>query len=152
MNWEAIGAVGEFVGALAVVLTLMYVARDIRQNSRSLAMTALRDSTAQWNHWSEMIATSSDLADIVVKGNLSYTSLSPSETLRYGAYVQSFFDNMESSRSLVVDHRVDHDLDVIVTIVSRRLEISGFAAWWQENSSDYDSSFVAWIDDFSDDG
>ncbi|MCH7599311.1 MAG: hypothetical protein IH973_06110 [Myxococcales bacterium] len=115
-------------------------------------MTALRDSTAQWNHWSEMIATSSDLADIVVKGNLSYTSLSPSETLRYGAYVQSFFDNMESSRSLVVDHRVDHDLDVIVTIVSRRLEISGFAAWWQENSSDYDSSFVAWIDDFSDDG
>lgn len=152
VNWEAIGAVGEFVGALAVVLTLMYVARDIRQNSRSLAMTALRDSTAQWNHWSEMIATSSDLADIVVKGNASYTSLSESETLRYGAYVQSFFDNMESARSLVVDHRVDHDLDVIELIVGRRLKISGFAIWWQDNSSDYDPGFVAWIDDFSDDG
>lgn len=34
MNWEAIGAVGEIVGALAVVATLIYVAIQIRQNTR----------------------------------------------------------------------------------------------------------------------
>jgi len=31
MNWDAIGAVGEVVGAVAVVVTLLYVARQIRQ-------------------------------------------------------------------------------------------------------------------------
>ena len=147
MNWDAIGAVGEVVGAVAVVITLLFIARDIRQNSRSLSIAALRDTTAQWNHWSNMIASSSDLADIVAKGNKSLASLSESEKLRYGAYVQSFFDNVESTRSLVVDHNTDKDLDVLISIVERRMNIPGFAAWWGENTSDYDANFVAWIED-----
>lgn len=32
MNWDAIGAIAELVGALAVVLTLAYLARQISQN------------------------------------------------------------------------------------------------------------------------
>ena len=100
MNWEAIAAFGEVIGALAVVITLMYIARDIRQNSKSLS-----------------IATSSDLAD-----------------------------NVDSSRSLVVEHRVSEDLSVLASIAGRRISIPGFAAWWKENSTDYDPEFVAWID------
>jgi hypothetical protein len=42
MNWDAVGAVGEVIGAIAVVATLLFVARDIRQNSKSLAISALR--------------------------------------------------------------------------------------------------------------
>jgi hypothetical protein len=68
MNWEAIGALGQVLGSVAVVATLLYVAREVRQSGRSLSISALRDTTAQWNHWSEMIATSTDLAEIVSKG------------------------------------------------------------------------------------
>ena len=95
MTWEAIAAIGQLLGAVAVVATLLYIAREVRQNSRSLSISALRDTTAQWNHWSEMIATSTDLAEIVSKGNKSSDNLSESESLRYGAYVQSFFDNVD---------------------------------------------------------
>ena len=145
MNWDAIGAVGEVIAAIAVVVTLLFVARDIRQNSRSLSIAALRDTTAQWNHWSNMIAASSDLADIVAKGNKAFAELSESEQLRYGAYVQAFFDNVESFRSLVVDHKAEKDLDVLVSIVRRRMNIPGFAAWWSQNTADYDPDFVSWI-------
>lgn len=31
MNWDALGAVGEMIGAVAVVVTLLYVARQIHQ-------------------------------------------------------------------------------------------------------------------------
>ena len=145
MDWDAIGAIGEVVGAAAVVVTLLFVARDIRQNSRSLAIAALRDTTAQWNQWSDMIASSSDLADIVAKGNKSYASLTDSEKLRYGAYVQSFFDNVESYRSLVIDHKTDRNLDVLMAITARRIDVPGFAEWWDENTSDYAEDFVAWV-------
>jgi len=33
MNWEAIGAVGEIIGATAVVLSLIFLAQRVRQNS-----------------------------------------------------------------------------------------------------------------------
>ena len=34
MNWDAIGAIGEIVGATAVVVSLVYLAVQIRQNTR----------------------------------------------------------------------------------------------------------------------
>ncbi len=36
MNWEIVGSTGEWVGAFAVVATLFYFAKQIRQNSASL--------------------------------------------------------------------------------------------------------------------
>ena len=42
MNWEAIGAVGEVVGAIGVIATLGYLAVQIRQNSN-----VVRSSTRQ---------------------------------------------------------------------------------------------------------
>ena len=36
MNWEAIGAIGEVMGALVVIVTLGYLAIQIRQNTRAL--------------------------------------------------------------------------------------------------------------------
>ena len=146
MDWTVIGVFAEITAAVAVVATLLFVARDIRQNSKSLSMSALRTTTEQWNQWSEMIATSGDLADIVLKGNESYSSLSSSEKLRYGAYIQSFFDNVESNRSLIVDHDTEKSLDVLTSIVRRRITIPGIATWWRENTCDYDADFVAWIE------
>ena len=35
MNWEAIGAVGEISGALAVVLTLLYLARQVNESRKT---------------------------------------------------------------------------------------------------------------------
>ena len=35
MNWEAIGTIAEVVGAIAVVLSLIYVATQIKQNTEA---------------------------------------------------------------------------------------------------------------------
>jgi hypothetical protein len=93
-----------------------------------------------------MLATSGDLAEIVAKGNRSYAGLSEVEALRYGAWVQAFFDNVESYRSLVTDHKIDKDLGVLEKIVIRRIALPGFADWWSENAVDYSGEFVAWIE------
>jgi len=50
MTWNALAAIGEIVGAIAVVVTLLYLAQQIRQSTRAAAIAALRDTTAQWNH------------------------------------------------------------------------------------------------------
>ena len=33
MNWEAIGAIGELIGAMAVVITLVFLALQVRQSN-----------------------------------------------------------------------------------------------------------------------
>ena len=39
MNWEAIGAIGELLGALGVLATLIYVGVQVRQNTRMMKAT-----------------------------------------------------------------------------------------------------------------
>ena len=43
MNWDAVGAIGELVGATAVVLTLAYLAIQIRQTREMEQATSIRD-------------------------------------------------------------------------------------------------------------
>lgn len=50
MNWEAVGAVAESTGAVAVIVTLIYLSLQMRQNSRLLKAslaTSTRESTNQ---------------------------------------------------------------------------------------------------------
>ena len=42
MNWEAAGAIGEIVGAIGVLATLIYLAAQIRDNTRSLQAASLQ--------------------------------------------------------------------------------------------------------------
>ena len=145
MNWSAIGAISEVLAAIAVVITLIYLARQIRQNSQAVEVSALRDTTEQWNRWSEVLATSPELADIVARGNKSYRKLPEVEALRYGAYIQMFFDCAESSHALVLEHQVQKDVEVLESIVARRICMPGFAEWWSENHLDYSADLVDWI-------
>ncbi len=36
MNWDAIGAIGELIGALAVVITLVFLVLQVRHNTRAM--------------------------------------------------------------------------------------------------------------------
>ena len=44
MNWEAIGAVGEVVGAVAVIASIVYLARQIRQNTQAVRRASGRQT------------------------------------------------------------------------------------------------------------
>jgi hypothetical protein len=35
MNWDAVGAVGETIGSIAVLITIVYLALQVRQNNRN---------------------------------------------------------------------------------------------------------------------
>ncbi|MEJ2503508.1 MAG: hypothetical protein P8177_09405 [Gemmatimonadota bacterium] len=60
MNWEAIGAVAEAGGAVAVVLSLLYLSVQIRQNTRAVRGSTAHAVTERQQvelHWSHEIAS-----------------------------------------------------------------------------------------------
>jgi hypothetical protein len=63
MNWDAIGALGESIGALAVVLTLGYLALQIR-HARTAASDVNRLNRATGiRDWMQLIMTDNDLRE-----------------------------------------------------------------------------------------
>ena len=49
MNWEALGAIGELAGAAVVVITLVYLSKQIRDNSIQLKANSVSDIAALFN-------------------------------------------------------------------------------------------------------
>jgi hypothetical protein len=97
VNWDAIGAFAELLGAIGVIASLGYLAVQIRQNT-----TALRGNAHEVavEHLSEVLlslATNPDLAQLVSRGSQDYANLSSDERLQFGSYWASALAGAEAS-------------------------------------------------------
>ena len=72
MNWEAMGATGEIVGAIAVVVTLLYLATQIRRSNELSRFNAAKEIMNQFNDLNRMVVVDSELRQLLHKdGDLS---------------------------------------------------------------------------------
>ena len=74
MNWEAIGAIGEIVGAISVLVTLIFLILQIQQNTIALQQQSSRASTSSLQQISATMMNPDVAAAISC---LLYTSPSP---------------------------------------------------------------------------
>jgi hypothetical protein len=97
MTLSDLGNIGQVIGAIAVVISLIYVALQIRQNTN-----AVRSATAQSVHehfanWYHLIAADAELARIAVNGLRNYHSLSENERTRFIAVFMSFLSYSQNA-------------------------------------------------------
>ena len=57
MDWNAAGAIGEILGAVAVFLTLLYLATQIKQTNKMARFETTREIMGQFNACNQLLAT-----------------------------------------------------------------------------------------------
>jgi len=96
MNWEAASAVADWVGVILVVVSLAYVALQIRQNTNSVRAATELETGRQWSEFHARVAHSSDMAEIWDKGLTHVEDLSASEKRKFIWLVAEYFFLVES--------------------------------------------------------
>ena len=110
MNWEALAAVSELVGAVAVVVTLAYVAIQIRQNTSALRSTATQGAHDQASGLYDLLATDGTLAEIFARGLTAPDSLSVEETARFFSLSMGFMFRYQNWYLQTRSDLIDEDL------------------------------------------
>ena len=82
MTIMELGAIGEFIGAFAVVATLIYLAIQMRQNTNALKLISARSITEELQETFSLLATNQELAEILVKAS-GESALHGAEAVRY---------------------------------------------------------------------
>ena len=100
MNWEAAGAIGEIVGAAGVIVTLVYLAVQIRQNTRSLRATAVWDSQMSFVAINETLADGGKTSQVMYRALPDPDSLDDFEKHLAHRYLRGFFQRMEAQFAL----------------------------------------------------
>jgi hypothetical protein len=79
VNWDAVGALAELAGALGVIVTLGYLAVQIRQNSKLLSASVADSSRDAYNELGRILGASADAARVYTTGMEDPARLSPEE-------------------------------------------------------------------------
>ena len=81
MNWDAISAVAETVGTIAVLVTLLYLSLQMRIANKQREIESLRHNWDGLSRMCELLGESTEKASIVKRGRESLENLTDEERL-----------------------------------------------------------------------
>jgi hypothetical protein len=135
VNWEAISAIGQLVGALAVVISLIYLAREVRSNARATRLAAMRSTLDFLNRHIQQITEHADLAELRNRGFVNFESLEGADRTRFGSLMHQLFRNLEDVYYQYLQGHLDPRVWRGIEVVMREVNAQpGVQAWWRSHS------------------
>ena len=145
MNWNAIGAIGQVVAATAVVISIIYLAIQIRQNTRSTKLEAERD-IALGLAKSLQDAAPTTLPGIFVRGSTDPTNATEEELAQFGFFVLGFFRIVQHAHDQRIEGNLsDRSWESVQTFLVTQLRAPGIRAMWKIRGDTYKPEFQAFV-------
>ena len=153
MSLEALGNIGEFIGAIGVVLSLVYLAFQVRDNSRFVRENSeyLRGVTEiSSNEFNSSIRAHlfnhPELIDVLLRGHRS-EDLDRLEQAQYNAYIASAF---EAHFTYYLQHERGLTGEEVWQYWSQYFDqfctFSGIQRWWKAEKQRFSKDFQMYID------
>lgn len=155
MNWEAISTIAEIVGAAAVVISLIYLAAQIRQSNRqvkeqirALRLQAYDTAGADFSALRLHVSGSQQRSSVWRRAKDSYSALEPDERAQANEMLHELMWAYQNIFSRMQDGAED---EVLSKIVDKNLgywmDNRGFREWWRiERKTPYTDEFEALVD------
>jgi len=155
MNWDAIGAISEMIGALAVVISVIYLAFQIRQNTKQLEQNertsiaaSVSASSTTYRENRQYIYTSADVAEIQLRGMSDPEALDKVERYRFRLMMSNFVDaNWDMYSQTVMTGFSPETWQTQGSRAIRRILGTPGGLWfWREFRAEYPEVFRAEVD------
>jgi len=145
---EQASYLAEIIGVIAVVLSLIYLGLQVKQNTRSMRIQTVQDLSNQFKESQASIAHDKDLADIYHRAVFNYEQLDPLEQLRFNLLIASvlrvlnelFFKRDEGA----VDESMWHGFK---TIAEDLMRYPGTQSVYKIRKQQYSNVFQKFVDE-----
>jgi hypothetical protein len=144
MNWEAIGSIGEIVGAIAVLASLAYLATQIRANTKSMETSSRQAVSNEFRAYNRFL---SDDPEHFVKGINSYPEIPFETRSKFASQIHDLLLFFQSAFALYESGTLeDQTYDGYLSFVAAVVDTPGGRALWREWASVYTSGMVRALD------
>lgn len=155
LNWDAVGAIGEMLGAAGVIVSLAYLAVQIRQssmqtelNTKALRATAFQNLAEHQATLFLSQVTNSEVRTVVLKarGN-GMDALTDDERVIYGAHTRMIIRSYFNAYNLLKESLItDDQWSTLVPSIVRETTQKAFSGWWTITRKDFPPDFANLID------
>jgi hypothetical protein len=144
---NTLGNIGDFLGGIGVVVTLVYLAMQIRQNTASGRAAAYQEATKALSDWSSSLARDSASMRIFLLGAEDSDELDELERQQFRLLIMSLFRHFENLHFQYLQGAMDRD-----TWAGWRQRISGTLGgvgvmrFWRGQKSVFSPKFQDFIE------
>src|SRR6266480_7795259 len=96
MNWEMLAAIGQLAAVFVGIPSLIYLATQIREQTKERRQSAVHALTEQWGDLTKSLHDNAETAAIFLRGVQSFADLDAVSKLRFSAFFNRFFNNFEA--------------------------------------------------------
>ena len=147
VNWEAISAIGQLVGALAVVISLIYVAREVRSGAHATREASMRSVSESYTRWIQQLSAHPELRELYYRGIHDFNSLEGADLIGFSVLMLEAFRLNEE----IYHQRSEGQFGPRLW---RGFEVSfpelnaypGVRAWWRTRSHWFSEEYAKHID------
>ena len=147
MDIMELGAIGELVGGVAVVATLLYLALQVRQSNKTARSESMRAIAAEARQ-NFLMLCDPDLALVVRRGRENFAELSKNDQTRVGCYFSAISLTAQTTFA-VRDSTKPSKLE---QVVAAYLTDPGLRPWWEAARGQFSPNFVANLEQLASQG
>lgn len=147
MDLDQLASIGELLGGIGVILSLLYLAFQLRDQSRGLRSESYGRSLDRLARMQERFAEDSDFSRIFNKGLADPQSLSVEERIRFTWGCTEMFGDFEYMHH----QQMQGDLPELIWLRWREtikfwLTFPGMRAWWYCKPSPFSARFSSFVE------
>jgi len=134
--FETLGNIGDFLGGIGVIITLIYLASQIRQNTNSIRISAFQAAQRDVAQFMDNLAADQDLVRVFFDGGRNYPDLEQQDRQRYAALMVSLCKRIETVvHEVNAGHIEPEQCEGILEHCRVTLEQPGAKRWWKDAQS-----------------
>lgn len=147
MNWEMLAAIGQLAAVLIGIPSVIYLAVQIRDQTKERQRAAIDSLTAEWGELVESLIEHADFAAIWLRALTSFDDLDPVSKVRFSAFLTRFFKNFEA----MYYHRRDGSLaqshwTEVERMMRDVISHPGAQQWWATRKQWHTDEFADVVD------
>jgi len=147
MTLSDLADIAEIVGGIAVVVSLIYLAVQVRQNTKSIRNSTLQANTALWS--SVLVSLSEpELVKAYAVGMSGKTDIKPMQYTQFFLICRCLFVAFENQYYQYTQGALDRETyrGYERSMSYQLLSFAGFRVWWQQSRDAFSPAFVDHVD------
>ena len=145
---QDLGNLGEFVGAIGVVISLVYLGRQMVQNTQSVRAASFNSMVQNSIRLLEHAFRDSEFAEFLARAEADPAKLSHAERVRWDSYMTAVYRHFGN---LQYSHRVgtlDHQMwAAYKATLKDHLRVPSWAAWFEEHRHLFSAALGIQVDE-----
>lgn len=150
MNWDAIGAIGEAIAAFGVIVTLLYLAIQIKEHTKETRLSATRELSRDWADGLHRVSSDEKEFDLYLRAIADYESLTGGDRIKAYWMFSSGLRQCELQYFHVTQGNFERKLHTGMEYrIKEVAQFPGIQLWWKDNKQQFSTEFIEYVEKIS---